>query len=401
MNFELGEEARSLQALCRDFARKEILPHRDEWNTTGRFPIEVFRKMSRLGLMGLLVPEEYGGTAMGAVAYVAAMEEIGKADQSVGATWNAHLTIGSLPLLYFGTEEQKRRWLVPLARGERLGAFGLTEPEAGSDARGIRTAAAADGDGWVINGTKMFTSNAGTDMSLGVIILAVMGGATSKSREYSAFLVERGTPGFTVGRLIPKIGWHAVDTRELVFEDCRVPGDHLIGPRGVGLRQFMQTLAVGRISIAALSLGLAQACLEAALDYARQRRQFGQPISQFQAIQFKLADMATAVENARLITYKAAWLYDQGRPFAQGSGHGQALRVRHRHAGGGGGRAGARWLWLHRRIRGLALLPGRQDPADRRGHQRDPATRDRAAARMLRPEDRPGPMNHRGGSTTA
>ncbi len=317
MDFELNEEQRALQALCRDFAQKEILPHRDEWNTTGRFPVEVFRKLADLGLMGLLVPEEYGGAGVGAAAFVAAMEEIAKADQSVAATWNAHLTIGSLPLLYFGTEEQKRRWLVPLARGERLGAFGLTEPEAGSDARAIRTMARWDGESWVVNGTKMFTSNTGTEISLGVILLAVSGTRPDGSKEYSAFLVPRGTPGFHLGRNIPKIGWHAVDTRELVFENCRVPADHLIGERGVGLRQFMQALAIGRISVAALSLGLAQACLEAALEYAKQRKQFGQPISQFQAIQFKLADMATAVENARLLTYKAAWLYDQGRDYAK------------------------------------------------------------------------------------
>jgi alkylation response protein AidB-like acyl-CoA dehydrogenase len=317
VNFELTDDQKALQHLCRDFARKEIVPHRDEWNSSGRFPVEVFRKMAELGLMGLLVPEEYGGTGMGAVAYVVAMEEIGKADQSVAASWNAHLTIGSMPLLYFGTEEQKRKWLVPLARGERLGAFGLTEPEAGSDARGIRTTATPDGDGWVINGTKMFTSNAGTDMSLGVIILAVSGTSPDGAREYSAFMVERGTSGFQVGRIIPKIGWHAVDTRELIFENCRVPAKNLLGPRGVGLRSFMQALAIGRISIAALSLGLAQACLEVSLDYARQRRQFGHAISTFQAIQFKLADMATAIENARLITLKAAWLYDQGREFAR------------------------------------------------------------------------------------
>jgi alkylation response protein AidB-like acyl-CoA dehydrogenase len=317
MNFDLTDEQRALQGLCREFARKEILPHRDEWNTTARFPIEVFQKMAELGLMGLLVPEQYGGAAVGAVAYVAAMEEIAKADQSVAAMWNAHLTIGSLPLLYFGTEAQKARWLQPLARGQRLGAFALTEPEAGSDARAIRTAARPDGDGWVITGTKMFTSNAGTPMSQGVVLLAVSGTRADGSSEYSAFYVPRGTPGFQVGRQIPKIGWHAVDTRELVFEGCRVPGDHLIGARGVGLRQFMQALAVGRISVAALSLGLAQACLEVALDYARQRRQFGRALSEFQATQFKLADMATAVENARLITYKAAWLYDQGREYAR------------------------------------------------------------------------------------
>ncbi|MBI4590496.1 MAG: acyl-CoA dehydrogenase family protein [Candidatus Rokubacteria bacterium] len=317
MEFELTAEQRALQALCREFAQKEILPHRDEWNTSGRFPVEVFRTMAQLGLMGLLVPEAYGGTGVGAVAYVAAMEEIAKADQSVAATWNAHLTIGSLPLLYFGTEEQKRRWLEPLARGERLGAFGLTEPEAGSDARAIRTTARWEGDAWVINGTKMFTSNAGTELSLGVILLAVSGARPDGAKEYSAFLVPRGTAGFQLGRNIPKIGWHAVDTRELVFDNCRVPADHLIGARGVGLRQFMQALAIGRISVAALSLGLAQACLEVALAYAKQRKQFGQPISRFQAIQFKLADMATAIETARLLTYKSAWLYDQGREFAK------------------------------------------------------------------------------------
>jgi alkylation response protein AidB-like acyl-CoA dehydrogenase len=317
MDFELSDEQRSLQALCRDFARKEILPHRDEWNASGRFPVEVFQKMAELGLMGLLVPEAYGGGGAGAVAYVAGMEEIAKADQSVAATWNAHLTIGSLPLLYFGTEEQKRRWLVPLARGERLGAFALTEPGAGSDARSIRTTARRDGDTWVINGTKMFTSNAGTEISQGVILLAVSGTRPDGAKEYSAFMVPRGTPGFRAGRNIPKIGWHAVDTRELVFEDCRVPADHLIGAPGVGLRQFMQALAIGRISVAAVSVGLAQACLEVALEYAKQRKQFGQPISQFQLIQAKLADMATAVENARLITYKAASLYDRGADFAK------------------------------------------------------------------------------------
>jgi alkylation response protein AidB-like acyl-CoA dehydrogenase len=317
MNFELTEGQRSLQALSRDFARKEIVPHRDEWNAARRFPIEVFRKMADLGFMGLLVPERYGGTGVGAVAYVAAMEEIAKADQSVAATWNAHLTIGSMPLLYFGTEAQKQRWLAPLARGEKLGAFALTEPAAGSDARGIRTTARRDGDGWIIDGTKMFTSNAGTDMSQGVVLLAVSGTRADGGREYSAFLVERGAPGFRLGRNLGKIGWDATDTRELIFEGCRVPGDHLIGPPGVGLRQFMQALAVGRISVAALALGLAQACLEAALDYARQRTQFGQPISRFQAIQFKLADMATAVETARLLTYKAAWLHDQGREYAK------------------------------------------------------------------------------------
>jgi alkylation response protein AidB-like acyl-CoA dehydrogenase len=317
MDFELNADQRALQGLCRDFARKEILPHRDEWNRTGRFPVEVFRKLADLGLMGLLVPEQYGGSGVGAVAFVAALEEIARADQSVAATWNAHLTIGSLPLLYFGTEEQKRRWLVPLARGERLGAFALTEPGAGSDARSIQTAARRDGDGWTITGTKMFTSNAGTEISQGVVLLAVSGRRPDGGKEYSAFYVPKGTAGFQIGRQIPKIGWHAVDTRELVFENCRVGADHLIGTPGVGLRQFMQALAIGRISVATVSVGLGQACLDVSLEYAKQRKQFDQPIAQFQAIQFKLADMATAVENARLITYKAAWLYDQGKEFAR------------------------------------------------------------------------------------
>jgi short/branched chain acyl-CoA dehydrogenase len=317
MNFDLTDDQRMVQTLCRDFARREILPHRDEWNSTGRFPVEVFQKMADLGLMGLLVPEKYGGSGAGAIAYVAGMEEIAKADQSVAATWNAHLTIGSLPFLYFGTEAQKQRWLEPLARGECLGAFALTEADAGSDTRGIRTTAREEGDCWVITGTKMFISNAGTEMSRGVVLLATSGRRADGQPEFSAFYVPRGTPGFQVGRQIPKIGWHAVDTRELVFDQCRVPADHLLGQRGVGLRQFLQTLAVGRISVAALSLGLAQACLEVSLEYAGQRKQFGRRISHFQAIQFKLADMATATENARLITYKAAWLYDHDREYAK------------------------------------------------------------------------------------
>lgn len=316
MDFGLSEQQRQIQALCRDFARKEIIPRRDEWNSTGRFPTEIFRKMADLGLMGLLVPEEYGGANVGAVAYVAAMEEIAKADQSVAASWGGHLTIGSLPLLFFGTEEQKQRWLVPLAKGETIGAFGLTEPEAGSDSRGIKTRAARDGDEWVINGSKIFITNAGTEMSLGVTLLAVSGQRADGQPEYSAFVVERGTPGFEAGPPIAKMGWHASDTRPLFFDNCRVPADHLLGKEGLGLRQFMSALAIGRISFAALSVGLAQACLEVAIDYARSRHQFGQPIGQFQAIQFKLADMAMAVEHARLQTYKAAWLYDEGQEFA-------------------------------------------------------------------------------------
>ncbi|MBI3329391.1 MAG: acyl-CoA dehydrogenase family protein [Nitrospinae bacterium] len=317
MDFTLTDEQRMLHSLCREFAEKEINPHASEWNRTRRFPIEVFRRMAELNLMGLLIPEAYGGTNAGAVAYVAAMEEIGAADQSVAATWNAHLTIGSLPILVFGTERQKEEWLAPLARGEKLGAFALTEPNAGSDARAIETIASLDGDAWVINGRKMFITNAGTEMSFGVIALVVTGLEPGGKKRFSNIVIPKGAPGYRVGPNLDKIGWHGTDTREQIFENCRVPRDHLLGEEGAGLRQFMTTLDAGRISIAAVSLGLIRACLEAATAYAKARSQFGKPLAQFQAIQFKLADMATELELARLITYKAAWLYDDKRPHAK------------------------------------------------------------------------------------
>ncbi len=317
MDFSLTEDQLALKQLCHDFAAKEIAPHAAEWWDKEVFPSHVFMAMGELGLMGLLVPEQYGGTNAGAVAYVAAMEEIGAADQSVAAAWNAHTTIASLPLLAFGTEEQKQRWLRPLAEGRRLGAFGLTEPEAGSDAAGIRTRAVRDGNEWVINGTKMFISNAGTEISLGVTILAVTGENDDGSKRYGSIFIPDGTPGYRKGEHLKKVGWHSLDTRELVFDDCRVPADHLVGEEGHGLRQFLDVLGAGRISVAALSLSLASAALTMALDYATERRQFGRPISQFQAIQHKLADMATEVEAARWLVFRAAWLYDAGLPYAK------------------------------------------------------------------------------------
>jgi alkylation response protein AidB-like acyl-CoA dehydrogenase len=316
MDFDLSPEQEALKDLCRDFARREIAPHAGEWWEKEVFPAHVFRKLGELGLMGLLVPEEYGGSNAGMVAYVVGMEEIGAADQSVGAAWNAHLTIGTLPLLAFGTEEQRQRWVRPLAEGTALGAFGLTEPEAGSDASGIRTRARRDGDDWVINGTKMFISNAGTEMSLGVTILAITEVDGSGAKRYGSFFIPDDAPGYAKGERLKKIGWHGLDTRELVFEDCRVPADHLIGEDGAGLRQFLEILGAGRISVAALSLSLARAALELALGYAKERRQFGQPLAKFQAIQHKLADMATQIETVRWLVYRAAWLYDVGRPFA-------------------------------------------------------------------------------------
>lgn len=317
MDFELNEDQQGLVDLCRNFAAKEITPYAGAWWEREEFPSKLFLQMGELGLMGLLIPEEYGGTNAGMVAYVAAMEQIGAADQSVGAGWNAHLTIGSLPILAFGNEEQKQRILGPLARGEKLAAFGLTEPQAGSDAAAINTRAVRDGDDWVINGTKMFISNAGTDISGGVTLLAVTGTDDNGRRKYGSFYVPDGTPGYEKGTRLEKVGWHALDTRELVFNDCRVSHENMIGSEDGGFRQFLEILDAGRISIAALSLSLAKASLDMGLEYALEREQFGTSISKFQAIQHKLADIATEVEAARWLTFRAASLFDAGKPFSK------------------------------------------------------------------------------------
>jgi short/branched chain acyl-CoA dehydrogenase len=316
MDFDLPEETTALQRMCRSFAAKEIEPYAAEWSENERFPVAVFRKLGDLGLMGMLVDEAYGGANAGLVAYVAVMEALGAADQSVAAGWNAHSTIATLPLATFGTEEQKRRWLVPLATGENLGAFGLTEPTAGSDAAAIRTRARRDGDGWLLNGTKMFISNAGTEISLGVTVLAVTDENTSGKKRYGTFFVPDGTPGYEKGQRLRKLGWHALDTRELIFTDCWIPDDHLIGEEGKGLRQFLEVLDAGRISVAALGLSLAQAALDLALRHATEREQFGSRLTKFQAVSHKLADMATEIQAARALVYRAAWLGDQGRPFS-------------------------------------------------------------------------------------
>lgn len=315
MDFGLTPEQDALRDLAQRFAQREIAPHAHQWWESETFPTELFRSMGPLGLMGLLVPEEYGGSAAGMVGYVAAMIEIGAVDQSVAASWNAHTTIGSLPLLAFGSEEQKQRWLRPLAEGKYIGAFGLTEPGAGSDAAAIRTSARRDGDDWVIDGTKIFITNAGTPMSLGVCILAVTG-ETDGKRQYGSFFIPEGTPGYTKGPPLKKLGWHSMDTRELVFDGCRVSADNLVGSPGAGLRQFLEVLGAGRISIAALSVSLATGVLRLASAYARERVQFGRPISSFQAIAHKLADIATELEAAKLLTYQAATLYDAGKPYA-------------------------------------------------------------------------------------
>jgi alkylation response protein AidB-like acyl-CoA dehydrogenase len=315
MDFALTEAERDLAQLCRDFAQKEIARRApDAWDE-GRCPTDLLREMGELGLLGMLIPEEWGGIEMSTVGFVAAMEQIGLADQSVAAAWQAHVTIGSLPLYLFGTNVQRERWLRPLAEGKALGAFGLTEPDAGSDARGIQTRAEPRDGGWLINGRKTFISNAGTDMSFGVTLLARTQVEGAERPGYGSFVVPKDTPGFTMGPKMRGIGWRGLDTRELYFDDVWVPDDHLVGDPGMGLGQFLQTLEVGRISIAALSLSLTQAVLDMATDYAHQRVQFGRPIADFQAIQFKLADIATELEAARWLTYRAASLRDAGEPF--------------------------------------------------------------------------------------
>ena len=323
MDFSLTESERDLVDLCRDFAQKEIATRAPVAWEEARCPTDLLREMGALGLLGVLIPEEWGGIGMSTVGFVAAMEQIGLADQSVAAAWQAHVTIGSLPLYLFGNDTQRERWLRPLAEGRVLGAFGLTEPDAGSDARGITTRAVRRDGGWLINGRKTFISNAGTDMSFGVTLLArtesgeeaAKGMAGAERPTFASFVVEKDTPGFTTGPKMRGIGWRGLDTRELFFDDVWVGDDHLVGDPAMGLSQFLRALEVGRISIAALSLSLTQAVLDLALDYAKQRHQFGQPISKFQAIQFKLADIATELEAARWLTYRAAYLRDTGQPF--------------------------------------------------------------------------------------
>ena len=315
MDLELTAEEKELVALCTLIAEKEIQPVAQMAWDEARCPTEVLRALGKADLMGLLIPEEWGGSGMSTVGFVAAMEVIGAADQSIASAWQAHSTIGSLPLLLFGTDEQRERWLRPLAEGRVLGSFGLTEPGAGSDARGITTRAVRVDGGWTINGTKTFISNAGTDMSYGVVVLARVDGDNGGKPQYGSFIVPRDTPGYTWGPKLRGIGWRGLDTRQLFFTDVLVPDDQLIGNVGAGLGQFLSTLEVGRISIAALSNSLTRAVLDMALAYARTRVQFGHTISHYQAIQFKLADIATELEASRWLTYRAAQLRDAGQPF--------------------------------------------------------------------------------------
>jgi short/branched chain acyl-CoA dehydrogenase len=313
VDFDLSPEQELVRDTVRTFARERVAPVAAELDLEARFPYELVAELAGLGLMGLLIPEEYGGANGDTVSYAIAIEELTRVDSSVAITVAAHTSLGTMPILLFGTEEQRMRWLPDLASGRRLGAFGLTEPGAGSDAGATRTTAELRDGSWVINGSKLFITNAGTDITWGVTITA----RTGDGDEISNIVVENGTPGYTISAPMKKLGWRASDTRELAFEDCAVPEEHLLGERGAGFRQFLEILDGGRISVAAMGVGLAQGAYDLAYAYAKEREQFGKPIASFQAIQFRLADMATEIEAGRTMVYRAAWLKDQRRPFAR------------------------------------------------------------------------------------
>jgi short/branched chain acyl-CoA dehydrogenase len=319
MIFDLDDETRLLQRTVREFAEGEVAPVAEELDRTKAFPYEIVTKMGELGWMGIPFPEEYGGSGGSSLQYAIAVEELTRVDSSVAITMCAHTSLGTQPIYRYGTEEQKQRYMPDLCAGRKLGAFGLTEPEAGSDAGNTRTRARLDGSEWVIDGAKQFITNAGTSISGHVAITAVTDSGPSTpgvQREISNLIVETGTPGYGQGEPYRKMGWNASDTRPLSFDDCRVPEENLLGPRGRGFRQFLEILDIGRIGVAAMGVGLAQGALDQALAYAKERHAFGQAISKFQSIQAKLADMATEIEAARLLTYKAAYLKDQGRDFS-------------------------------------------------------------------------------------
>ncbi|GHO95776.1 putative acyl-CoA dehydrogenase YngJ [Reticulibacter mediterranei] len=317
MDFTLNDEQVAIRDTCREFAEREIKPRAEKMDATGEFPYDLIRQMGELGLMGIPFPEAYGGAGADFFSYCLALEEISRADVSVGITLEAHTSLGTMPFYLFGSTEQKERYLPVLTRGEQLWSFGLTEPEAGSDSGGTHTRAVLQEGQWHINGSKCFITNAGTAMTGGVTIAAATGTRADGRKEISNLIVPKDTSGYVIGNPYKKMGWKASDTRPLAFEDCVIPAENILGQRGDGFRQFMQILDGGRIAIAALAVGLAQACLDESLSYARQRRQFGQPIGAFQAIQFKLADMATEVELARLMYYKAAWLHMRGESYTR------------------------------------------------------------------------------------
>jgi short-chain 2-methylacyl-CoA dehydrogenase len=312
LDFDLSREHELVRRTVREFALERVAPIAEELDREHRFPYELVAELAELGLMGMPIPEEHGGAGTDTLSYAIAVEELTRVDSSVAITVAAHTSLGTMPILLFGSEEQKREWLPDLASGRRLAAFGLTEPGAGSDAGATRTRAELRDGSWVINGSKIFITNAGTDISACVTITARTG-----DDEISNLIVPNGVPGYEISPPMQKLGWRASDTRELSFRDCAVPEANLLGPRGRGLQQFLEILDGGRISVAAMGVGLAQGAYDLAYAYAREREQFGQPIARFQAVQFRLADMATEIEAGRNMVYKTAWLKDQARPFAK------------------------------------------------------------------------------------
>ncbi|MBV9934508.1 MAG: acyl-CoA dehydrogenase family protein, partial [Actinobacteria bacterium] len=314
MNFELSDEHEQFRKVVRDFAEREIAPHAEAWDRDHTFPVDTIHAMGELGLFGLPFPEEYGGGASDFTTLCLAIEELGRVDQSMGITLEAAVGLGINPIFQYGTEDQRQQWMPDLCAGRTLAGFGLTEPDAGSDAGATRTKATIDDatNEWVIDGAKAFITNSGSPITALVTVTARTG-----QGEISAIIVPAGTPGFEVDPPYRKMGWHASDTHPLRFESCRVPAANLLGERGAGFRQFLATLDDGRVAIAALAVGLAQACLDHSLAYAKERQAFGAPIGRYQAVAFKCADLAVMTENARLLTYKAAWLKDQGKPFKQ------------------------------------------------------------------------------------
>jgi len=314
MDFQLSEEHQMVRHMVREFAQREIAPHAEEIDEKGEFPSTAFHRMGEMGLLGLPFPEAYGGSGGDYISLVIALEEVAGASGSLAIAFDAHTSLCCEPIYLFGSEEQKREYLVPLARGEKIGAFGLTEPQAGSDAGATRTRAVRDGDAWVLNGQKIFVTNG--SIADVVIITAKTEPGTGTSG-ISAFVVEKGTPGLRLGRDEKKMGLKGSVTSELFFEDCRIPAQNLLGQENQGFRQFLVTLDAGRIAIAAMAVGLAQGAFEKSIAYAKERVQFGQPIAKFQAIQWMIADMATQIEAARLLAYRAAWLKEQCLPFTK------------------------------------------------------------------------------------
>jgi short/branched chain acyl-CoA dehydrogenase len=311
VNFELSEEQRAFQGEVRRFAHDVVAPVAEEHDREERFPLEIVRRMGELGLFGLPFPERYGGLDGDFLTFCLCLEELARVDSSVAITLEAAVGLGANPIFRFGTEEQKDRWLVPMARGQILGSFALTEPDGGSDAGSIRTTARLEGDAWVIDGSKSFITNSGTPMSAVCVVAAI----TGDGGEISDLIVPTDTAGFAVGRSYRKVGWRASDTHPLSFDGCRVPKGNLLGERGRGYAQCLEVLDDGRVALAAVATGLARGCLEESVRYAGERRAFGRAIGSFQALQFKMADMKVAVENARLGYLRAAWLKDQGRPY--------------------------------------------------------------------------------------